>query len=94
VLPPPTQGTATAPAATPRNRATMVRAVLGILVLGLTVTALAIEEEETGRGYEDWIAWAIFATVMAAVHLLPLFSPLDEETTWTVVAVATAGLVL
>jgi len=71
----------------------MVRAILGVLVLGLTVTALAIEENES-RGYEDWTAWAIFATVMAAVHLLPLFSPLDEEKTWLVVALATAGLVL
>ena len=71
----------------------MIRAILGVLVLGLTVAALAIEENDS-RGYEDWTAWAIFATVMAAVHLLPLFSPLDEETTWTVVAVATAGLVL
>jgi len=71
----------------------MIRAILGVLVLGLTVTALAIEENDS-RGYEDWTAWAIFATVMAAVHLLPLFSPFDEETTWMVVAVATAGLVL
>ena len=71
----------------------MLRAILAVVVVGLTVTALAVEENET-RGYEDWTAWAIFATVMAAVHLLPLFSPLDEETTWTIVAVATAGLVL
>ena len=71
----------------------MIRAVLGILVLGLTVVALAVEEDEATRGYEDWTAWAIFATVMAAVHLLPLFSPLGEEETWTIVAVATAGLI-
>lgn len=67
--------------------------MLAVAVLALTVTALAVEENQT-RGYEDWTAWAVFATVMAAVHLLPLFSPLDEETTWTIVAVATAGLVL
>ena len=90
--PPPAAGSA-APAASPRSRATMIRAVLAILVLGLTVVALAVEEDESTRGYEDWTAWAIFATVMAAVHLLPLFSPLDEETTWTIVAIATAGLV-
>jgi hypothetical protein len=72
----------------------MVRAILGVLVLGLTVVALAVEEPEDTLGYDDWTAWAIFATVMAAVHLLPLFSPLDEEKTWTVVALATAGLVL
>ena len=71
----------------------MIRAILAVLVVGLTVTALAVEEDLT-RGYEEWAAWAIFATVMAAVHLLPLFSPVDEETTWTIVAVATAALVL
>jgi hypothetical protein len=71
----------------------MIRAILAILVLGLTVVALAVEEPEDTRGYEDWTAWAIFATVMAAAHLLPLFSPLDEEKTWLVVALATAGLV-
>lgn len=71
----------------------MIRAVLGILVLGLTVLALAVEEDEGVRGYADWTSWAIFATLMAAVHLLPLFSPLGEQETWTIVAIATAGLV-
>ena len=102
VMPPPppasapTPGQASpapSPAASARSRATMIRAVLGILVLGLTVVALAVEEDESTRGYSDWTAWAIFATVMAAVHLLPLFSPLGEKETWTIVAVATAGLV-
>ena len=70
-----------------------VRAILAVLVLGLTVLALAVKEDNS-RGYADWTAWAVFATVMAAVHLLPLFSPLDEEKTWLVVAIATGGLVL
>lgn len=87
--PPPPTGSAA-----PRGgSATTVRAVLAVAVLALTVVALAVEENGQ-RGYEDWTAWAVFATVVAAVHLFPLFSPLDQSRTWDVVAGATAGLVL
>lgn len=73
------------------DRARLVRAGLGLLVLGLTVVALAVEENDQ-RGYEAWTTWAIFATVMAAVHLLPLVWRGEPRRVWDVVAIATGGL--
>jgi hypothetical protein len=63
-----------------------------VLVLGLTVLALALEENES-TGYETYTTWAIFATVMAAVHLLPLVWRGEPRRVWDVVAIATGGLV-
>jgi len=83
------------PAGAPRrraNRGPLIRAVLGVLVVGLTVLALAVEENDQ-RGYEAWTTWAIFATVMAAVHLLPLVWKGEPRRVWDVVALATVGLV-
>lgn len=80
-------------AARPRDSAAMLRLGLGVLVLGLTVVALAVQHDDR-NGYQDWTAWAIFATAMAAVHLFPAFSPLGAERTWLVVAAATGGLLL
>jgi hypothetical protein len=83
-----------APAAQPKapaDRGALVRAALGVLVLALTVAALAIEENEQ-QGYDDWTTWAVFATVMAAVHLLPLVWKAEPRRVWDVVAVATGGL--
>jgi hypothetical protein len=70
----------------------MIRAVLAVLVVGLTVLALAVMVNGQ-RGYEDWTTWAIFATVVAAVHLLPLVWKAEPRQVWDVVAVATGGLV-
>jgi len=69
----------------------LISAVLAVLVVGLTVLALAVEENEQ-RGYEDWTSWAIFATVMAALHLVPLVLRNQPRRTWDIVAAATAGL--
>jgi heme/copper-type cytochrome/quinol oxidase subunit 4 len=70
----------------------MISAGLAVLVVGLTVLALAVEENDQ-RGYEQWTTWAIFATVMAAVHLVPLVLRNQPRRTWDIVAIATAGLV-
>ena len=70
----------------------MVRAVLGVLILGLTVLALSVMVNSQ-RGYQDWTTWAVFATVMAAVHLLPLVWKGEPRRVWDVVALATVGLV-
>ena len=88
---PPAPSAAPGSAARPADRSFLVRAVLGVLVLGLTVLALAVEENDQ-RGYDDWTTWAVFATVMAAVHLLPLVWRADPRRVWDVVAVATGGL--
>jgi len=69
-----------------------VRAALGVLVLGLTVLALALEENDQ-RGYDVYTTWGTFATVMAAVHLLPLVWKPEPRRVWDVVAIATGGLV-
>jgi energy-converting hydrogenase Eha subunit A len=69
----------------------VIRAVLAVLVVGLTVLALAVEENAQ-RGYEAWTTWAIFATVVAAVHLVPLVWKTPVRQVWDVVAVATGGL--
>jgi hypothetical protein len=61
-------------------------------VLGLTVVALAVEENQQ-RGYEAWTTWAVFATVVAAAHLLPLVWRKPQQRVWDVVAIATGGLV-
>lgn len=96
--PAPATPPATPPAAVPGqtrqpvDRSLMISAALGILVLGLTVLALAVEENGQ-RGYEAWTTWAIFATVMAAVHLVPVVLRNQARRTWDIVAVATAGLV-
>jgi hypothetical protein len=85
-----------APAAAPKrpvDRARLVRAALGVLVLALTVLALALEENGQ-RGYDVHTTWAIFATVMAAAHLLPLVWKRDPQRVWDVVAIATGGLVM
>ena len=98
--PPPPTGpgsTATlppAPATKPRkplDRARLLRAGLGLLVVGLTVLGLALEENDA-RGYETYTTWAVFATVMAAAHLLPLVWRGDPRRVWDVVAIATGGL--
>jgi hypothetical protein len=84
-----------APAAAPQpqvDNATMLRAGLGLLVLALTVLANAVKENDQ-RGYDLYTTWAVFATVMAAVHLLPLVWKRDPRRTWDVVAMATGGLV-
>jgi cytochrome b561 len=70
----------------------MVHAALGVLILALTVLALAVEENDQ-RGYDAYTTWAIFATVMAAVHLVPLVWKRDQQRVWDVVAIATGGLV-
>lgn len=70
----------------------LVRAGLGVLVLGLTVLGLAVEENDS-RAYSTYTTWAVFATVMAAVHLLPLVWKGEPRRVWDVVAVATGGLV-
>jgi hypothetical protein len=62
-----------------------------VLVVGLTVVALAVEENGQ-RGYDDWTTWAVFATVVAAVHLLPLVWKPEPRLVWDVVALATIGL--
>jgi hypothetical protein len=89
--PPAARRRAVAPRA-PRDRGLLVRAGLGVLVVGLTVAALALEENQQ-RGYEAWTTWAVFATVMAAAHLLPLMWRTEPRRVWDVVAVATGGLV-
>jgi heme/copper-type cytochrome/quinol oxidase subunit 4 len=76
----------------PADRGPVVRAVLAVLVLALTVLALAVMVNGV-RGYEDWTTWAIFATVAAAVHLLPLVWKGEPRQVWDVVALATAGLI-
>jgi hypothetical protein len=88
VPPPPPAGAPRQPA----DRGPLIRAVLGVLVLGLTVLALAVMVNGQ-RGYEDWTTWAVFATVVAAVHLLPLVWKAQPQLVWDVVAVATGGLV-
>lgn len=83
------------PAGAPRqhaDRGPLVRALLGVLVVALTVLALAVMVNGQ-RGYSDWTTWAIFATVMAAVHLLPLVWKGEPRKVWDVVALATVGLV-
>ena len=70
----------------------LVRAALGVLVLGLTVLANVVEENDQ-RGYDVYTTWAIFATVMAAAHLLPLVWKKDPRRVWDVVAIATGCLV-
>jgi heme/copper-type cytochrome/quinol oxidase subunit 4 len=80
------------PARQPVDRSLMISAGLAVLVVGLTVLALAVEENDQ-RGYEQWTTWAIFATVMAAVHLVPLVMRNQPRRTWDIVAIATAGLV-
>jgi hypothetical protein len=76
----------------PVDRGRLVRAGLAVLVVALTVVALAVEENEQ-TGYEAWTTWAIFATVMAAVHLLPLVWRGEPRLVWDIVAGATVGLV-
>jgi hypothetical protein len=76
----------------PADRGPLIRAVLAVLVLGLTVLALAVMVNGQ-RGYSDWTTWAVFATVVAAVHLLPLIWKAEPRRVWDVVAIATAGLV-
>lgn len=80
------------PAKPPLDRAVLIRAGLGVLVLALTVVANAVEENDQ-RGYDVYTTWAIFATVMAAVHLLPLVWKGEPRKVWDVVAIATGGLV-
>ena len=63
-----------------------------MLVPGLTVVALAIMVNGQ-RGYSDWTTWAVFATVAAAAHLLPLVWKGEPRLVWDTVAVATGGLV-
>ena len=63
-----------------------------MLVVGLTVLALAVMVNGQ-RAYSDWTTWAIFATVMAAAHLLPLVWKGEPRRVWDVVAIATGGLV-
>jgi hypothetical protein len=70
----------------------VVDLALGVLVLGLTVLALAVEENDS-RGYDAQTTWAVFATVMAAAHLLPLVWKAEARRVWDVVAIATGGLV-
>lgn len=70
----------------------MIRAGLAVLVVGLTVLALALMVNGQ-RGYTDWTTWAVFATVMATAHLLPLVWKGEPRRVWDVVAVATVGLV-
>ena len=60
-------------------------------MVGLTVLGLALEENEA-TGYETYTTWAVFATVMAAVHLLPLIWKGEPRRVWDVVAIATGGL--
>src|SRR5262245_18333649 len=83
------------PAGAPRqlaDRGPLIRALLGVLVLGLTVLALAVMVNGQ-RVYQDWTTWAVFATVMALVHLLPLVWKGEPRKVWDVVALATVGLV-
>ncbi len=82
----------TATPARPADRGLLVRTALGVLVLALTVVALVLEENAE-RGYEAWTTWAVFATLMAAVHLLPLVWKGEPRRVWDVVAIATGGLV-
>lgn len=70
----------------------MVRAGLAVLVVALTVLGLAVPENDV-QGYEVWTTWSVFATVAAAVHLLPLVWRTEPRRVWDVVAVATAALV-
>ena len=79
-------------AAGPADRALLVRAGLGVLVVALTVLAQAVEENGL-RGYSAYTTWAVFATVMAAVHLLPLVWKAAPRVVWDTVAIATGGLV-
>lgn len=81
-----------AAATRPLDRGQLVRAALGVLVVGLTVLALAVKENDQ-RGYDVYTTWAVFATVMAAVHLLPLVWKAEPRRVWDVVALATGGLV-
>src|SRR3954447_23851527 len=76
----------------PADRGPLIRAVLAVLVLALTVLALGVMVNGQ-RGYSDWTTWAVFATVMAAAHLLPLVWKGEPRQVWDVVAVATGGLV-
>jgi hypothetical protein len=74
------------------DRGLLVRAGLAVAVVALTVVALAVEENEQ-TGYEAWTTWSIFATVMAAAHLLPLVWRKEPRRVWDIVAGATVGLV-
>jgi hypothetical protein len=76
----------------PADRGPLIRGVLAVLVPGLTVVALAVMVDGL-RGYEAWTTWAVFATVVAAVHLLPLVWKGEPRKVWDVVALATVGLV-
>lgn len=69
----------------------LVRAGLGVLVVALTVVALAVESNGQ-RGYDAWTTWAVFATVVAAAHLLPLVWRNHPQPLWDTVAIATGGL--
>jgi hypothetical protein len=87
-MPPPPAPLAPKP---PVDRALLVRAGLGVLVLALTVLALTVRENDQ-RGYDVYTTWGVFATVVAAVHLLPLVWKSDPRQVWDVVAIATGGL--
>jgi len=63
-----------------------------VLVVALTVVANAVEENYE-RGYDEYTTWAVFATLMALVHLFPLVWKRDPRRAWDVVAIATGGLV-
>jgi hypothetical protein len=90
-LPPPPPGAPPAARGGPVDGAAL-RVLLPVLVLGLTVFALAMQENGT-RVYSTYTTWAVFATVAAAVHLLPLVWRTDPRRVWDVVAIATGGLV-
>jgi hypothetical protein len=77
---------------TPADDAPLIRAVLAVLVVGLTVLALGVMVNGQ-RGYSDWTTWAVFATVVAAAHLVPLVWRTEPRRVWDLVAIATGGLV-
>lgn len=91
--PPPAQAPAQPPAAArpPADRAALARTGLAVLTVALTVLGLAVPENDV-QGYEVWTTWSVFATVAAAVHLLPLVWRTEPRRVWDVVAVATGAL--
>ncbi len=87
VLPPPPEPRPKQPV----DRVRLLSAGLAVLVIGLTVLGLAYEENGV-RAYDTYTTWAIFATVMAAAHLVPLVWTSNPRRAFEVAAVATGGL--
>jgi hypothetical protein len=50
-------------------------------------------KENDQRGYDVYTTWAVFATIMAAAHLVPVLTQLQPRRVWDIVAIATGGLV-